>query len=157
MVAAAGRACGPREVSQTMSKSQRDKGARVERELVQKHREIGVHAERVPLSGASRYRGNGADIDIYARGKEEAPLVAEIKARGDGEGFALLERWLSDYDILFLRRDRADPLVVLPWRVWKMLIGRNEPVRWSDEEQVSDQDAEACQPEKSKEGPTQAA
>jgi hypothetical protein len=36
--------------------------------------------------------------------------------------FALLERWLGDADMLFLRRDRAEPLVVLPWRVWARLL-----------------------------------
>ena len=45
---------------------------------------IGVHVERVPLSGASRYRGNGADVDVYARGKEEAPFVCEVKSRKNG-------------------------------------------------------------------------
>jgi hypothetical protein len=38
------------------------------------------------------------------------------------KGFALLERWLGDADMLFLRRDRAEPLVVLPWRVWARLL-----------------------------------
>ena len=105
-----------------MSRSQRDKGARIEREIVQRHRDIGIHAERVPLSGAVRYQGNGADIDVYVRGKAEAPLVAEVKARANGEGFATLERWLGENDLLFLRRDRADPLVVLPWRIWAEIM-----------------------------------
>ena len=43
----------------------RQKGNRIERELVQRHKDIGVHAERYPLSGASRFRGSGHDIDIY--------------------------------------------------------------------------------------------
>ena len=105
-----------------MSRSQRDKGARIEREIVQRHRDIGIHAERVPLSGAVRDQGNGADIDVYVRGKAEAPLVAEVKARANGEGFATLERWLGENDLLFLRRDRADPLVVLPWRIWAEIM-----------------------------------
>jgi hypothetical protein len=37
-----------------------------------------------------------------------------VKARKNGSGFALLEKWLDTYDVLFLRRDRADPLVLLP-------------------------------------------
>ena len=45
------------------------KGSRIERELVELHRDIGVHAERVPLSGASRYRNGGYDIDIYPHGR----------------------------------------------------------------------------------------
>ena len=48
-----------------MSRISRDKGARIEREIVALHIEIGVKAERVPLSGSVRYRGNGADIDVY--------------------------------------------------------------------------------------------
>ena len=48
-------------------------------------------------------------------GRDTAPLVAEVKARKNGSGFTQLEKWLSEYDVLFLRRDRADPLVLLPW------------------------------------------
>ena len=105
-----------------MSNSQRSKGSRVEREIVNRHKELGVHAERVPLSGASRYRENGHDLDIYAFGVLQKPLLSEVKARGDGQGFTVLERWLAENDALFLRRDGADPLVVVPWRVWERLI-----------------------------------
>ena len=66
------------------------------------------------MSGASRFRGSGHDIDLYPFGRNAAPLVAEVKARKNGSGFALLEKWLDTYDVLFLRRDRADPLVLLP-------------------------------------------
>jgi hypothetical protein len=27
-----------------------------------------------------------------------------------------LETWLADYDCLFLQRNNAEPLVVVPWR-----------------------------------------
>jgi hypothetical protein len=30
--------------------------------------------------------------------------------------------WLGTYDVLFLRRDRADPLVLLPWSTWEALL-----------------------------------
>lgn len=76
----------------------------------------------MPLSGAARYRGNGADVDLYVFGRDAAPLVCEVKARASGEGFATLERWLGDADVLFLRRDRAEPLVVLPWSTWARLL-----------------------------------
>jgi Holliday junction resolvase len=108
-----------------MDAASKRKGSRIEREIVQLHRDIGVHAERVPLSGASRYRDNGADVDIFARGKDEAPFVAEVKARKNGNGFTTLETWLADYDCLFLRRNNAEPLVVLPWRVWRSLLQRS--------------------------------
>jgi Holliday junction resolvase len=102
----------------------RRKGDRCERELVERHKALGIFAERYPLSGASRFRGSGHDVDIYAFGREEAPLVGESKARADGGGFIQLERWLGEYDALFLRRNHADPLVVLPWRVWGRLLER---------------------------------
>jgi Holliday junction resolvase len=69
----------------------RRKGARCERELVELHRALGVHAERYPLSGASRFRGSSYDVDIYAFGKDEAPLVAGCEARKNGGGFVPLE------------------------------------------------------------------
>ncbi len=34
-------------------------------------------AERVPLSGASHYRSNGADVDILVFGPEAPPPVSE--------------------------------------------------------------------------------
>ena len=104
-----------------MSKSQRDKGLRAEREIVDRHKAINVHAERIPLSGA-RYRGAGHDVDLYPFGRDAAPLVAEVKARKNGSGFALLEKWLGEYQVLFLRRDRADPLVFLPWSTCETLL-----------------------------------
>jgi hypothetical protein len=86
--------------------------------------DIGVHAERYPLSGASRFRGSGHDLDLYPFGREEAPIVAECKARKNGSGFVQLEAWLGDYDALFLRRNNAEPLVLLPWRVWAALLSK---------------------------------
>jgi hypothetical protein len=100
----------------------RRKGNRVERELVELHKASGVHAERYPLSGASRFRGSGHDLDLYPFGRDQAPLVAECKARKSGGGFVQLEKWLGEYDALFLRRDHSFPMVVLPWRVWIALL-----------------------------------
>ena len=111
----------------TGGRSSRDKGGRIEREMVERHKNIGVHAERYPLSGATKFRGSSHDTDIYALGREEAPLVAEVKGRKSGQGFTVLERWLGDYDLMFLRRDRADPLVVMPWRVWERLLTHGKP------------------------------
>jgi hypothetical protein len=102
----------------------RRKGDRIEREIVARHVELGIKSERYPLSGASRFRGSGHDLDIYIFGPDEAPLVAEVKGRKSGAGFKTLERWLGEYDALVLRRDNADPMVVLPWSVWVRLIER---------------------------------
>jgi len=79
---------------------------------------LSVIPSRVPAGFAA------PSNDLYVHGRDEAPLVAEVKARQNGAGFARLEKWLGNYDALFLRRDRADALVVLPWRVWADLIQR---------------------------------
>ena len=106
-----------------MGKASRDKGLRRERAIVDIHTKCGIQAERVPLSGAVHYRGNGADVDLYVRGDQ--PVKAEVKARGDGDGFRTLERWLGCNDALFLWRDRAAPFVVLPLHVWLEVAGRS--------------------------------
>jgi Holliday junction resolvase len=102
----------------------RRKGDQIEREIVERHRKLGVHAERYPLSGASRFRGSGHDVDLYIHGRDEAPLVAEVKARKDGAGFTTLETWLGEFDLLFLRRNNADPFVLVPWCTWSRLLER---------------------------------
>lgn len=111
-----------------MSKASRDKGARRERQVVDMHTGVGIRAERVPLSGAAKFRNTqGSDVDVYCRGPHEAPFVCEVKARANGEGFATLERWLGDNDAMFLIRDRASPLVVLPFERWIELALSMQP------------------------------
>jgi Holliday junction resolvase len=105
----------------------RQKGDRAEREIISLHQSLGVDAERYPLSGASNFRGSGHDVDIYVNGKAEAPFVAEVKSRKNGNGFVQLETWLGEYDILFLRRNHAQPLIVLPWRIWAALLAKVKP------------------------------
>jgi len=100
----------------------RDKGNRLEREIVDRHLAAGCKSERYPLSGASRFRGSGHDVDVYLFGEDEAPLVAEVKGRKNGNGFSLMEKWIDENDLLFLRRDRGTPLVVMPWSVWERII-----------------------------------
>src|SRR4051794_7103893 len=100
------------------------KGDRIEREIVELHGAMGIRAERYPLSGASRFRGSGHDVDIYLFGADEAPITAEVKARKDGAGFVTLENWIGEYDALFLRKDRTDPMVLIPWRGWAQLVER---------------------------------
>jgi hypothetical protein len=96
----------------------RDKGYRREVEIVDLHRGLGIAgAHRVPLSGA--VAGYAGDVKIPHLG---ATLTGEVKARAGGEGFKTLERWLGENDMLFLRRDRTTPLVVLPWGTYVRLL-----------------------------------
>ena len=46
------------------------------------------------VQGASRYQGNGGDVDIY-HSPDGPSLCGEVKTRIDGESFATLERWLG--------------------------------------------------------------
>jgi hypothetical protein len=105
-----------------MGKPSRDKGYRVEREMVLKLQAEGIGAERVPLSGGA---GGSYTGDIIIR-KEKAgqyeELRAEVKARKNGEGFKTLEDWLGENDCLILKRNHAEPMVVLPWEQFVELM-----------------------------------
>ena len=107
-----------------MAKMQRDKGQRRERQLVHKHHAIGIKSERVSDSGASGYRGFKHDIDVYVFGKDEAPLIGEVKARKNGAGFKVIGDWLGDNDFLALKQDRQEWVMVIPWRVWVLILRR---------------------------------
>ena len=101
----------------------RAKGDRIERKIVSRYAAIGIKTERYLPSGGSRFR-RGHDVDIYPFDTDEGPLVAEVKSRRSGAGFVTLEKWLGEYDCLFLRRNNAEPLELLPWRVWARLLDR---------------------------------
>jgi hypothetical protein len=92
-------------------KASRQKGNRAERAIVKFLQERGFAAERVPLSGSAggSYLG---DLTVPVIGVDR---VVEVKCRADG--FRELYRWLVDRDILIIRADRSEPLVVLPLKL----------------------------------------
>ena len=69
-----------------MGRASRQKGKRIELDIVARHKSMGIHAERVPLSGAAHYQGNAADVDVYMLGRDQAPLCCEVKGRKSGGG-----------------------------------------------------------------------
>lgn len=91
------------------------KGDRIEREVVARHRAIGLAAQRVPLSGAAGGLFAG-DVVVPGVGR------IEVKARANGSGFVTLTKWLGSADALVLRQDHAEPLVVLPWATYRRLV-----------------------------------
>jgi|TARA_R110000751_G_scaffold130631_1_gene232593 Holliday junction resolvase len=111
-----------------MGRMSRSKGSRVEREFVNKLRDSGVYAERVPLSGAAGGQFSGDLVIPVKSGTLEAlnpdikELRAEVKARKDGAGFTQLEKWKGDNDLLFLKRDRQEPMVVMDWDLFLGLL-----------------------------------
>ncbi|MFK7867050.1 MAG: hypothetical protein AB8B77_06400 [Alphaproteobacteria bacterium] len=101
----------------------KQKGDRVEREIVAKMQDMNIKSERMPLSGAlscldGKLKG---DIDIYLFGAAKPPLKCEVKARKNGNGFAVIDGWLGNNDLLFLKKDRNKPMVVLSWDTWAQL------------------------------------
>jgi len=92
-------------------KASRQKGNRAERAIVKFLQAQGFAAERVPLSGSAggSYLG---DLTVPVIGVDR---VVEVKCRADG--FRELYRWLIDRDMLIVRADRSEPLVVLPLKL----------------------------------------
>ncbi len=87
----------------------RSKGARTERTIVQALQANGIAAVRVPLSGAAAAGGRFAgDIVLPLMGRD---LCVEVKARAGG--FRELYCWLNQRDVLIVKADRQEPLVVL--------------------------------------------
>jgi len=106
-----------------MGKSQRDKGNRVERLLVNMFRGWGLKALRVPLSGATEYAKG--DVDVYPPGRD-APLIGEVKSRKKIPGW--IKEWLGENDYLALKGDREEFLFVVPEATMcELLGGDNEP------------------------------
>jgi Holliday junction resolvase len=100
----------------------RKKGNRIERYLVALHKAIGVPCWRVPLSGS--VAGFKGDLRI---GEGTTELRGEVKARAKGQGFRLLEKWLLGNDVLFIKRDRQAPLVVMEWTTYAGLLDTELP------------------------------
>lgn len=92
-------------------RASRDKGNRAERAIVRYLQDRGFAAERVPLSGSAggSYLG---DVTIPILGVDR---VVEVKVRANG--FNQLYGWLEERDLLIVRADRKEPLVVLPLRL----------------------------------------
>jgi len=92
-------------------RASRDKGNRFERAVVRLLQDAGLGAERVPLSGSAGGSHSG-DLTVPILGRD---LVVEAKARTNG--FARLYSWLEDRDVLIIKADRRDALVILPLRL----------------------------------------
>jgi Holliday junction resolvase len=93
------------------SRASRAKGNRAERAIVRYLQDRGFAAERVPLSGSAggSYLG---DLTVPVLNVER---IVEVKVRA--KGFHQLYDWLIDRDILIVRADRSEPLVVLPLKL----------------------------------------
>ena len=74
------------------------------------HLKNGVSIERVPLSGSMGGKYTG---DLGVPSIERKEFILECKARKNGSGFKVIEDWIEDADILFMRRNNQPDLVVM--------------------------------------------
>lgn len=89
-------------------RGRRQKGDRFERELVHKFQEEGFAAERIPLSGAMRGKFGGRDVSVPILGADWS-----IEAKHHENGFTSIYEWIDPVDILALRRNHCEPLIIL--------------------------------------------
>ena len=89
-------------------RASRQKGNRAERSLVRALQEKGFAAERIPLSGSAGGKYCG-DLTVPILGRDR---VVEVKVRATG--FSQLYAWLEGRDMLVVRADRREPLVIVP-------------------------------------------
>ena len=99
-----------------MSSKSKRKGSGYELEVVKAHLGLGVNAFKQPLSGAlgGKYAG---DVQI-------AGMLGECKRRK--KGYTSLYKALEQVggsDMLFVRDDGQETLVVLPWQTCVQVIG----------------------------------
>lgn len=103
-----------------MSKKSRDKGLRIERQIVNALQEWGYAAERIPLSGAAGGSFKG-DVTVPVLGKD---MLLEVKGRATG--FAQPYGWLEGVDALIIKADRKEPLLVIPLKLAAEIIMQAE-------------------------------
>lgn len=102
-----------------MSSKAKRKGYRIEVQIRDKHIKAGIPCERVPLSGLM---GGNYDGDLCIPNVAEPVFKAEVKGRASGKGFKVLENWMKDKNIMFLKRDNQDPMVILDWETYLKLM-----------------------------------
>ena len=90
----------------TLGKFSRDKGYRVENNVVNKAKDHGLDAYRVPLSGGATIKG-----DVVVSNDTDS-WTMEVKCRANG--FKSIYEFLEGNDVLVLKADRREFLAVLP-------------------------------------------
>jgi Holliday junction resolvase len=90
-----------------MGNASRDKGSRTERAIVALLQAEGFAAEKCSRTGYT-----GPDLTVPLLGVDRS---VEVKVRGNG--FVRLYDWLAGRDLLIVRADRREPLVVIPLKL----------------------------------------
>ncbi len=97
----------------------RSRGIGYERELVNFLKEAGLHAQRVPLSGATDYAKGDVEV-TPGYDADAAPLVGECKRKRS------LPDWLTsalgENDFAAFREDRGETLIVIRADLFRDLL-----------------------------------
>lgn len=107
-----------------MGRASKQKGYRVERALVERLHTVHprIKARRVPFSGSARHLGPNLANDVEIILDDEVIFRGESKGRKRDNGFKQIKDWLDDADILFIKEDNKDFIVVMPWVTLSKLI-----------------------------------
>ena len=92
-----------------MGKASRDKGAGYERELVNAFKDMGLRAQRVPLSGATDYAKN--DVEVTAGFDGKTVFSGEAKRRKQLP--KIITDALEGADFAAFRQDHGETLIVI--------------------------------------------
>jgi Holliday junction resolvase len=92
----------------TGGRSPKRKGDAFEREVVALLQEVGLAAERVPLSGAVKTSRFDHDVSVPVRG-----IDRRIECKRRARAFATVDNMLAGNFALVVRDDRSRPLVVM--------------------------------------------
>ena len=103
-------------------KAPRQKGNRFERELVNDLKAAGLDAYRIPLSGSMR--GFKQDVVIRLVNRD---LTIEAKCRRNG--FSFIYNAIKDADLLAIKVDRGEPLLVMRLSDAAAILGQSEAHR----------------------------
>ena len=104
-----------------MSAKSKIRGYNHEISIRDKHAAAGIGCERVPLSGSMGGKYTG---DLCVPSIEHREFILECKARKNGSGFKVIEDWIEDADILFMRRNNQEDLVVMRMDLYMKLMKR---------------------------------
>ena len=99
------------------ARSAKQKGLRLENEVVKLLQQAGLKARRQPGSGV--YQDFPHDVELRVGEKR---FIVECKARKNS--FQTLDGWLGKADLLVVKVDRGEPRVYLPLRVLIELVDR---------------------------------
>lgn len=110
-----------------MGRMQRNKGARIERELVHLHEDAGIACKRVPMSGASK-TFDRCDLLVLG-GRDAGGFSVEVKARAKGAGFKIVTHKIDESAAGYITIDAVKDgreLVGMTWGVYVRLMTLGE-------------------------------